>query len=196
MFASAADAQLRPYRDSTSLLWGYKRTNGSVAIAARFVGAGNFRNGIAPVRDRRGYALIDPTGMELERFSRERVGPTSDSVPPPLESCRNLDCYIFQMARRTPYLGGEIFINPSRREQSNHSAFIQKIQNGVVVIKDSAFGGATVRVLLPGVSPAEARRWRYGIRPRRTTRRGQGCYELIESGAVHGGAYIEMKRGC
>lgn len=194
--AFEVDAQLKPFRDSKSKLWGYKRENGKVAILPRFVGAGNFRNGIAPVKDRRGYALIDPTGMELEHFSRERVGRAPDSIPPPLESCRNLDCYIFQMARRMPVLGGEIVIDPSPRKNVGQSAFIQKLPNGVVVIKDSAFGGSTVRMLLPGVSAAEARRWRRSIRPSTSTRRQRGCYELMGSGPVQGGAYIEMRRGC
>jgi hypothetical protein len=193
--ASASEAQLKPFRDSTSKLWGYKRADGSVAILPRFVGAGDFRNGIAPVRDPLGYALIDPSGGELERFYRDRVGASPDSIPPPIASCRNLDCYIFQMARRAPYLGGEIVIDPSPRKGRSRSAFVQKIPNGVVVLKDSAFNGATVRVLLPGVTAAQAREWRRSIRSYRTSRL-DGCYEYMESGPVRGGAYIESRRGC
>ncbi len=49
--AASAQERLVPFRDSTLGQWGYKRPDGSVAIPPRYLGAGVFREGRAPVED-------------------------------------------------------------------------------------------------------------------------------------------------
>src|SRR5207247_6630052 len=81
--ATTAEAQLRPFRDPDTARWGYKRADGSVAISPRYVGAGEFRNGRAPVEDSVGFAIVDRNGAIVERITGDSVAAGRDPVPPP-----------------------------------------------------------------------------------------------------------------
>src|SRR5688500_3477211 len=75
--------QLLPFRDPNQGQWGYKRPDGSVAIPPRYVGAGVFREGQAPVKDADGFAMIDDTGRIVERIVIDSVSAFAGPVPPP-----------------------------------------------------------------------------------------------------------------
>jgi len=196
-------AQPVPFRDPAQGQWGYKQPDGRVVIAPRFLGAGVFRDGRAPVEDRDGFAMIDQTGQLVERIAINSVSTTADPAPPPEGACAwssperfpsvGLECYLRQLQRSGTMIGGELTRRPPRGESAS-SVLILKLSSGVVVYKDIGYEGFKLRVLLPGVSPEQAlvrRRFLYPDRPEK-----QGCAEFWSSGAVAGGAFIEQHAGC
>ena len=201
--AAHAQDQLQPFRDSRLEQWGYKRANGTVAIAPRFVGAGVFRGGRAPIKDAQGFAIIDVTGRITQRIDVDSVSASAAHISPPADACAwtptapfpttGLQCYVRQLRGTAPVLGGEIAINPGRGE-SSQSAVILKMPSGVVVVEDIGYEGFTRRVLLPGVSGEQARQWRLKLYPDLPEQ--DGCSESWTTGDVPGGAFIEQGAGC
>jgi hypothetical protein len=201
--AAAAIAQPAPFRDSAQGLWGYAERDGRIVIPARFLGAGAFRDGRAPVEDAEGFAIINGTGIVIERISVRAVSPTADAVPPPGGSCgwspvtpfpsRTLDCYVGQLRGSGLVVGGELTRRPGGRESAS-SAIVLKLPNGVIVHEEIGYEGSRHRVLLPGVSADQALEWRRFLHPDVPPR--QGCDEFWTSGAITGGAFIEQHAGC
>ena len=198
-----AQDQLVPFRDPSQGQWGYKRADGSVAIPPRYLGAGVFREGQAPVRDGDGFAMIDGTGRVVQRIVVDSVSASAVPIPPPADACAwsasapfpstGLQCYVRQLRGSAAVIGGEITIRPSGGE-SSRSAVILKFPSGVVVVEDIGYEGFTRRVLLPGVSPDQAHQWRLKLYPDRAAK--AGCSESWKAGVVPGGAFIEQVAGC
>jgi hypothetical protein len=200
---TSAQGQLLPFRDSSLGHWGYKRPDGSVAIAPRYVGAGMFREGQAPVKDAQGFAMIDVTGRIVERIAIDSVTAAAEPVSPPADTCAwaatapfpstGLQCYVAQLRGSAPGIGGTITINPSRGE-SSRSAVVLKFPTGVVVVEDIGYEGFTRRVLLPGVSAKQALEWRLKLYPDIPVK--AGCAETWRTSSLQGGAFIEQVAGC
>lgn len=200
---AAAEAQFLPFRDPDQQRWGYKRPDGSVAIAPRFIGAGQFRDGRAPVEDSNGFAIIDGTGGVIERIAHDSVAASREPVPPPSDSCAwagstqfpstGLECYVRQLRGSRSVIGGEITRRPQRGEGSS-SAVVLRLQIGVVVIEEIGYEGFTRRVILPGVSATQVLQWRRRLYPDAPAK--QGCSESWTIGTVQGGAFIEQAAGC
>lgn len=201
---ATAEGQLRPFRDRAQARWGYKRPDGSVAISPRYVGAGKFRNGRAPVEDSIGFAIIDHNGVVLERITRDSVMAGGGPVSAPSDRCAwsgsdrfpslGLECYVRELRASGPALGGRIIRRPPGGESSS-SAVVLKLPSGVLVIEDIGYEGFRKRVVLPGVSAAEAAQWRRKLYPD-TPSNKIGCSESWSSGTVQGGAFIEQAAGC
>jgi len=201
--AGRAQDQLLPFRDPNQGQWGYKRPDGSVAIPPRYLGAGVFREGQAPVKDADGFAMIDDTGRIVERIVIDSVSASAGPVPPPADACAwsasapvpttGLQCYVRQLRGTAPVVGGEIAIRPTRGE-SSRSAVVLRFPTGVVVVEDIGYEGFTRRVLLPGVSGKQALEWRLKLYPRVPVK--DGCSESWNTGLVPGGAFIEQVAGC
>ena len=201
--AAGAQDQLLPFRDQNLGRWGYKRANGSVAIPPRYVGAGVFREGRAPVKDADGFAIVDTTGRIVERIVTDSVRASVRPIPPPAAACAwsasapfpatGLECYMRQLQGSAAGVGGEITIRPRGGEGSS-SAVVLKFPTGVVVVEDIGYEGFTRRVLLPGVSAVQALEWRRKLYP--DIPHKLGCSESWTSGAVPGGAFIEQAAGC
>jgi hypothetical protein len=197
-----AQGQLRPFRDATEARWGYRRPDGSVAIPPRYLGAGAFRDGRAPVEDDAGFAIIDEQGHEVERIVIDSVS-AAEPAPPPDGSCswsasarfpsEGLACYVRQLRGSAPVIGGEV-TERVRGGESSRSIVILKLPIGVVVFEDIRYEGFTRRVLLPGVGPAQALQWRRRLYP--DTPPKVGCSESWRTGTVPGGAFIEQAAGC
>ncbi|MGH7459926.1 MAG: WG repeat-containing protein [Longimicrobiales bacterium] len=195
-------AQLVPFRDSDLQRWGFKQSNGQMAIAPRFVAAGTFRNGRAPVEDSLGFAIIDHSGAVVDRVTIDSLTAARAPMPPP-DRCAwsddvpfpstTLQCYILTLRGGDPMVGGEVVRVPARGEANSSAAFF-RMQSGVIVIENRAYGGFTRRVLLPGVSEAQALDWRRQLYPDRPA--GPGCSERWTAGAVRGGAFIQQQAGC
>jgi hypothetical protein len=204
LVAAVAEAQLRPVRDSRTERWGYLRADGTVAISPRYVGAGQFRNGRAPVEDSIGFAFIDRMGAVVERIVNDSATATAEQVPPPAGRCSgpfdrdgtrsSLECFVAQLQQGAPIVGGEISRNPVRGESYSSSA-VRKIRYGVIVIERRGYEGATVRMLLPRVSAELALQWQRTIRPD-LPKHFDGCAESLTSGPIRGGAYLEYSHGC
>ena len=200
--ASAQD-QLRPFRDPGRQQWGYKRPDGRVAIPPRYLGAGEFRQGRAPVKDADGFAIIDDAGRIVQRIAVDSVSASAVPVPPPAEVCAwsaaapfpsaGLECYVRQLRGSASVIGGAIAIRPSAGE-SSRSAVILKFPSGVVVVEDIGYEGFTRRVLLPGVSREQARQWQLTLYPDLPAK--MGCSESWSVAAISGGAVIEQRAGC
>lgn len=198
-----AQEHLVPVRDPDQAQWGYKRLDGRVAIPPRYLGAGLFREGQAPVKDREGFAIIDVTGRVVRRIVTDSVSPSAVPIPAPADACAwsatasfpgtGLQCYIRQLRGSAAVIGGDITIMPSGGE-SFHAARILQFPNGVVVVEDTRYEGFTRRVLLPGVGHDEALRWRRMLFPDRPAE--DGCSESWLSGVLPGGAFIEQVAGC
>ena len=198
-----AQDQLLPFRDPSQERWGYQRPDGSVAIAPRYVGAGVFREGHAPVKDAAGFAIIDTTGRIAQRIVVDSVSASAVPVPPPADTCAwaasapfptsGLQCYIRQLRGSAAVIGGEITIRPPSGE-SSRSAVILKFPSGVVVVEDIGYEGFTRRVLLPGVGGEQALQWRRKLYPDLPAK--IGCSESWNTGVVPGGAFIEQVAGC
>src|SRR5919106_4687182 len=102
-----AQDQLVPFRDPSQGQWGYKRPDRSVAIPPRYLGAGVFREGQAPIRDGDGFAMIDGTGRVVQRIVVDSVSASAVPIPPPADACgwsptapfpsTGLQCYIRQL---------------------------------------------------------------------------------------------------
>lgn len=201
--AVAAEAQLRPFRDPAKQRWGYKRPDGSVAISPRYVGAGEFQDGRAPVEDSIGFAIIDPTAAVVERITGDSVTAGGDSVPPPSDRCAwsiadrfpsdGLECYVEELRASGPVLGGKITRRPPGGESSS-SAVVLKLRSGVLVIEQIGYEGFRRRVILPGISVAQATAWRRKLYPDAPPK--MGCSESWSTGTVRGGAFIEQSAGC
>lgn len=201
--AAAADAQLQPFRDPAKERWGYKRSDGSVAISPRYVGAGEFRDGRAPVEDSIGFAIIDRNGAVVERITGDSVAAGRDPVPPPSDMCAwsgsdrfpslGLECYIRELRAAGPVLGGKLTRIPPGGESSS-GALVLKLRSGVLVIERIGYEGFRRRVILPGVSAAQATAWRRKLYPDAPAK--MGCSESWTTGAVQGGAFIEQAAGC
>jgi hypothetical protein len=203
LVSARAQDQLLPFRDASQGHWGYKRPDGSVAIPPRYLGAGVFREGRAPVKDADGFAMIDTTGRIAERIVVDSVPAPTVPIPPPADSCAwsapapfptiGLQCYIRQLRGSAAVVGGEITIRPAGGE-SSHSAIILQFPSGVVVVEDIGYEGFTRRVLLPGVSLEQAHQWRLKLYPDLPVK--IGCSESWNTGVVPGGAFIEQAAGC
>jgi hypothetical protein len=201
--SAMAPGHLVPFRDPGQATWGYKRLDGRVAIPARYLGAGLFREGQAPVKDRAGFAMIDDTGRVVRRIVTNSVSPSAVPIPSPADACAwsatasfpstGLQCYIRQLRGSAAVIGGDITITPSGGE-SSHAALILQLPNGVVVVEDIRYEGFTRRVLLPGVSHDEALQWRRTLHPDLPAK--DGCSESWHSGVLPGGAFIEQAAGC
>jgi hypothetical protein len=198
-----AQDQLVPFRDPSQGQWGYKRPDGSVAIPPRYLGAGVFREGQAPVKDADGFAMIDDTGRIVQRIVVDSVSTSTVPIPPPADTCAwsaaapfpttGLQCYVRQLRGPAAVIGGEITIRP-RGGESSRSALILKFPTGVVVVEDIGYEGFTRRVLLPGVSREQALQWRLKLYPDLPAK--IGCSESWNTGVVPGGAFIEQGAGC
>jgi hypothetical protein len=113
-----AQDQLLPFRDSEQGHWRYKRPDGSVAIPPRYLGAGVFREGQAPVKDADGFAMIDATGRIAQRIVVDSVSAPAVPIPPPADACAwstpapfpttGLQCYVRQLRGSAAVVGGEI----------------------------------------------------------------------------------------
>jgi len=201
--ASAAEAQLVPFRDVAQGRWGYKQPDGSIVITPRYIGAGQFRDGRAPVEDSDGFAIIDSKGVVVERITGDSVAAGAEPVPPPSDTCvwsgagrfpsTGLECYIRQLRGSGPVVGGEIARIPTRGE-GFRSAVALRLRFGVVVIEDIGYEGFKRRVILPGVSTVQALQWRRRLYPDAPVK--QGCSESWMTGTVQGGAFIEQTAGC
>jgi hypothetical protein len=84
---AGAQDQLVAFRDPNQGQWGYKRPDGTVAIPPRYLGAGAFREGQAPVEDADGFAVIDETGRIVERIVTDSVRASAGPVSSPADSC-------------------------------------------------------------------------------------------------------------
>jgi hypothetical protein len=198
-----AQDQLLPFRDSEQGQWGYKRPDGSVAIPPRYLGAGVFREGQAPVKDADCFAMIDATGRIAQRIVVDSVSEPAVPIPPPADTCAwsapapfpttGLQCYVRQLRGSAAVIGGEITIRPPGGE-SSRSAVILKFPSGVVVVEDIGYEGFTRRVLLPGVSRERALQWRLKLYPDLPAK--VGCSESWNVGVIPGGAFIEQRAGC
>lgn len=199
-----ADAQLLPFKDAGDARWGYERPDGSVAIAPRYIGAGPFRDGRAPVEDSEGFAIIDSTGAVIDRITGDSVAGGVGPVAPPSDSCAwsgseefpstGLKCYIRELRRSAPSVGGRITRTPPGGEGSS-SAIALRLRNGVVVIERIGYEGFRRRVILPRVSAVQALQWRRRLYPDAPEKK-MGCSESWTTGAVRGGAFIEQAAGC
>jgi hypothetical protein len=183
--------------------WGYKRADERVVIPPRFEGAGEFRDGRAPVKDADGFAIIDDGGRIVERIAVDAVSSSGSRIPPPADACewrsspafpsQGLECYVRQLQGSSAAVGGDITLSPPGRETAM-SAVILKLPTGVVVVEEIGWEGFTRRVLLPGVSVEDAQRWRLKLHPDLPEK--DGCAEVWTTGAVSGGAFIEQGAGC
>jgi hypothetical protein len=201
--AATAQDQLLPFRDPHQGQWGYKGPDGSVAIPPRYLGAGMFREGRAPVKDADGFAMIDGTGRIVERIVIDSVSASAGPVPPPADACAwsasepfpatGLQCYARQLRGSAAVIGGEITIGPPGAE-SSRSVVVLKFATGVVVVEDIRYEGFTRRVLLPGVSGEQALEWRQKLYPDAPVK--VGCSESWNTGIIPGGAFIEQVAGC
>ena len=195
--------QLLPFRDQSREQWGYKRPDGSIAIPPRFLGAGAFLQGQAPVKDADGFAMIDGTGRIVQRIVIDSVSASGEAIPAPADGCAwspsatfpstGLQCYVRQLRGSAPGIGGEISISPLRGE-SFRSAVVLKLPTGVLVVEDIGYEGFTRRVFLPGVSGEQAMEWRLKLYPALPAK--GGCSESWNTGIVPGGAFIEQTAGC
>jgi hypothetical protein len=200
---AGAQEQLVPFRDPKLGKWGYKRPDGTVAIPPRYVGAGLFRAGQAPVKDADGFATIDDMGRIVQRIVIDSVSAPAVPIPAPADTCAwsasapfpttGLQCYVRQLRGAAEAIGGEITIRPPGSE-SARSALILKFPTGVVVVEDIGYEGFIRRVLLPGVSGEQALQWRLKLYPDRPAK--MGCSESWNTGVVPGGAFIEQVAGC
>jgi len=219
LVAGVAEAQdqLVAFRNPNQGQWGYKRPDGRVVIPPRYLGAGVFREGHAPVEDADGFAMIDHTGRIVERIVIDSVSASAGPVPPPADTCAwpasaplpntgrpfppaglpfpstGLQCYVRQLRGSAPVIGGEITIRRSGGE-SSRSAVVMRFPTGVVVVEHIGYEGFTRRVLLPGVSADQALEWRLKLFPHNPGR--AGCSESWKTGIVPGGAFIEQAAGC
>ena len=202
-FASVAKAQLVPFRDSAQGLWGYKLPDGPVALSPIYIGAGEFRDGRAPIEDSEGFGVINDEGAVVNRISRESLPADLERVSPPSDECAwsdsepfpstGLQCYIAQLRGSEPVIGGRIVRVPPRAEGGS-SAVSLRLQIGAVVMEEIRYESVRRRLLLPGINAADAFRWRqllYPDRPRKI-----GCSESWTSGQIQGGAFIEQSWGC
>jgi hypothetical protein len=198
-----AQDQLLPFLDPNQGQWGYKWPDGSIAIPPRYVGAGVFREGQALVKDAAGFAMIDQTGRIVERIVTDSVSVSAEPIPAPANACAwspsatfpttGLQCFVRQLRGAAPVIGGDITIRPPGGE-SSRSAVVLRLPTGVVVVEDIGYEGFTRRVLLPGVSAAQAREWRLTLYPDLPVK--IGCSESWNTGTVPGGAFIEQAAGC
>lgn len=196
-----AQEQPRRFRDAKQL-WGYRNAEQRVVIEPRFIGAGEFRGGQAPVKDAEGFALIDATGRIVRRFALDSIGAPLKPIPPPANACawspspdfsKGFACYVKQLRGSAPVVGGEIAIHPQRGE-GFRMAIAMQLANGAVVVEDISYEGYLRRVLLPGVTEASAREWQEKLYPEQPMK--DGCSESWTSGAVQGGAFIQQQAGC
>lgn len=204
VLASALRAQdpLVPFQDSDRGTWGYRRADGTVVVPARYVGAGVFRNGYAPVQDSAGFAIIDETGQVADRIGIDSVSPSAKSVAPPAADCAwsgsgpfpsaGLLCYLRQLRGDAPAVGGEITIRSGRGE-SSRSVVVMRFANGVVAIENIGYEGFTRRVLLPA-SVEQVVEWQRRLYPDLPPK--GGCSESWSTGSIPGGAFIEQVVGC
>jgi hypothetical protein len=196
---SLLHGQLTPYRDSHQQLWGYRDSSGAIVVPPRFFGAGDFADGRAPVEDSTGFALVDTRGQIIERVRRDSVvGQAPPSPPPHCTSAdlrgfpsEGLQCYA-EALRTSPAVGGVVVRRTG--SESASSAVFYRFDSGVVLIEERGYEGFRRRLLLPGVSAAEAAQWRRLLYPDVDAK--LGCSEHWTSGAVLGGAYIEQHGGC
>ena len=215
--AAGAQDQLLAFRDPNQGQWGYKRPDGTVAIPPRYLGAGVFREGRAPVENADGFAMIDDRGRIVERIVTDSVSASAGLVPPPADTCAwpvsaplpnaglpfpppglpfpstGLQCYVRQLRGSAPVTGGEITIRPPGGE-SSRSVVVLRFPTGVVVVEHIGYEGFTRRVLLPGVRGEQALEWRLKLFPDVPVR--DGCSESWNTGTVPGGAFIEQAAGC
>jgi hypothetical protein len=199
----AAEAQLRPFRDRATERWGYKRPDGSIAISPRYVGAGEFQSGRAPVEDSIGFAIVDQNGVVVERITGGSVAAGTDPVPGPSDRCvwsasdrfpsAGLECYVRELRASGPVVGGTITRRPPGGESSS-AAVVLKLRAGVLVIEQIGYEGFRRRVILPGVTSSQALEWRRKLYPDAPVK--EGCSESWTTGTVRGGAFIEQAAGC
>src|SRR5438445_4922876 len=143
-----AQAQLQPFRDRGTERWGYKRLDGSIVISARYIGAGAFHEGRAPIEDSLGFALVDTSGSIVERIPRDSVMASAEPVPPPSSMCAwsgpgrfpsvGLDCFLREVRAAGQAGGGEITRRPRGGELSS-SALVPKLRYGVLVIEEIGY---------------------------------------------------------
>ena len=198
-----AQDPVQGFRDARSGHWGYRDANGRIRIAPRFIGAGPFRNGRAPVIDSSGFAIIDGTGRIVARIATDAVSAPVGPIAAPAARCawtpkstfitKGFECYVEQLRTASAPIGGRISVVPARGE-SHRSAVILKFPSGVVVHEDIRYEGAVKRILLPGVSEQQARAWQRQLYP--DIPEDDGCSESWSSGAMPGGAFIEQRAGC
>lgn len=203
--ASSAEAQVQPYRDNASALWGYRRADGTVAISPRYTGAARFRAGQAAVEDSVGFAIIDVNGRVIDRIARDTVWGTSEPVPTPNADClwRNsdafpspgMDCYVAQLRHGRPVVGDTIYRVRARGESYSAASFF-RMRYGAVVLEEDRHEGRVTRLLLPGITPLQADDWVQKFYKDDEAMKTGGCGEYWSSGAVRGGAFIQRHYGC
>lgn len=203
---NGVEGQLIPFLDWQQRRWGYEGPDGLVAITPRYLGAGEFRDGRAPVEDADGFAIIDLTGVVTDRISSDSVSVAAEPVRPPSDSCAwsgsdrvestGLECYLRELRGSGPVVGGAITRTPPGGPYKSSSAIALRLPSGVVLIEQIGYEGFTRRVLLPGVHPAHALQWRRALYPDTPKTNEGGCSESWTTGAISGGAFIEQAAGC
>jgi hypothetical protein len=201
--AASAEAQLVPFWDAERERWGYTGPDGEVAIEARFRGAGEFRDGQAPVEDGSGFFIIDERGTVVERIREHAAAAPNGFIPAPSADCAwkaaerfpgtGLECYIRQLGGDDPVSGGRIMRHPGPGERHS-SVVVLRLRSGATIIERIGYEGFRRRVMLPGVTEEQAREWRRMLYPDAPVK--MGCSESWTSGAVEGGAFIEQHAGC
>lgn len=93
-----------PFRDASQSEWGYRHSDGRVVIPPRFLGPGKFRDGMAPIEDRDGFAIIDERGQVVARISIDSLPTTAEPAPPPTPACA------WSAAERFPSVALECYI--------------------------------------------------------------------------------------
>lgn len=205
LISARAEAQLVPFWDASQETWGFRDPNGVIAIPPRFIGAGEFRDGRAPIEDREGFAIIDTEGHVVERLPENSAFANVGPPPAPSEACAQrestrfpstaLECYIDELGGSAPVAGSRIVRDPGPGEGSS-SAVAMRLRLGVTVIERIGYEGFRRRVILPGVSGEEAAEWRQILYPDTASPSRSGCSESWTSGEVTGGAFIEQAAGC
>jgi hypothetical protein len=201
----AASEQLEPFKDSKLNQWGYKNSEGKVAISPRYIGAGVFEKGHAPIEDGNGFAMINVNGIIVERIEINMVVAGTIPIPAPDKSCtkpeetrypnKAFECYVQQLLGSKQAVGGKVLRNPDYGEGYSAS-LIFRLPNGVIILNNFGYEGSSKRLILPGVSLEKANLWKGMLYQDQVTSEKDGCDEGMNTGTVNGGSYIELWGGC
>lgn len=201
--APAVEAQLTPFKDSETRLWGYEAPDGTVVIDPIYFGAGEFRDGLAPIEDNEGLGLIDEDGATVARTAKSSLPSGIEPVPAPSDECawsesdpfpsKGLDCYVAQLSGPEPIARWRVVREEARPEGGFSVSFLQ-LEVGAVFIEYSGYENRDRVLLLPGITAEEAARWQQALYPNR--RVSPGCSENWISRAIEGGALIQQSWGC
>lgn len=202
-----ATAQPIPFKDPLHHLWGYKNESGTIVIPPRYSGAALFNKGSAVVEDGNDFVVINEQGTVIERIAIDAVEQTSRPLPTPDQSCAwsgiarfpavppstGLDCFVKQLRGSGPSFKAEV-IRQTESGEGRSQVTVYRFSSGGVLIHDQRYEGSRKRLLLPGVSPEQAKEWQQMLYPDAPI--PDGCAEYWDSGAIKGGSYIEQAEGC